>query len=1157
MSNIIGQAQIIISANIARFQSELRNAQDSARSTFRNIYDNALEMNAKLELATKGITAVVSTASNAMQALIGDQIELAKELNQVALRANTTASSIQKYVVAAKTVGIETDKMGDIFKDTQDKIGDFLSTGGGEMQDFFENVAPQIGVTAEQFRQLSGPDALQLYYDSLEKANLSQSEMVFYMESVADEASALIPLLADGGKGFKLWEQAAANAGATMDQKTVRATQELQTSTDLLKLSYQGIKNQIAQQLIPVVSSLATVMVKDAGAKNAAAAAGRTLAFTLKTIVSAGMATVGIFRIMGESLGALAYAFAHPTQAWDTMKASWENIKGIFNSINKDIDIIWDERQGANPLVTQLDDIRAAAEKAHASLGKTGAQIQDEQKKAEEAEKARQKATKNALNMGDYQLAVYSAWKKAGLSDQQAKIMTAEVGRENAYNPNTLFGYHVDHNNGQINAGMISWQKDRATNLKNYLTSQGLLKGGKIERSQASLDAMARFAVNEILTNPRYARTKNQFLANPNIDTQTAFQITGRNYIAWDMDGRKIDAKKHAARRDAYYRQISAKAGLVDSGGSVHAFWQDLKTQEDAAKRAEQEAQRRAEARLRLEREYADKLTQLKMDYEAKVQEILNAGFDPVKQKQMLDKAQAQYSDDVRVFALAQQQKVAELENFRKTEREIIEQEYSDARRKIMFDQDMNQAQKDAAIAAISAQRDLRLSNIQLEEDKERQAANSVHQTRVENIQAEAELKRRDLLLDMRLDAQIRRERLDAINQIEQEALEVAQRDFERELADINADTLTAIDQIHAEYQRKRDELDHRTDIDDAQKSDLRNAMAGAEIRAIRRTREVFEVELSGITDYSRTELERLDEQFRRLQASTENRTDINTPDKLRLSEAQRAKYEYDKRELQQSAADAYNALNAEMSGTADLYNLQTQLDARLEIIKKAEEVELLTIEQAEQAKLAVRREYMQSSSDLITAQAEQTASSLSTMVKTIAGENSKAYRAMFAIEKGFAIARSIMAIQTGIAQASAMPFPMNLGAMASVAAATANIITNLQAVRMPTGQAHDGIDYVPKEGTWILDKGERVVRPSDNRKLTDFLDNPNKNNPAPTVNIHNYSGQPIAQRQTSNGDLELIIGEQIAKQLPQHVDNPYSDFNKSLKQNYQLQRRV
>ena len=124
---------------------------------------------------------------------------------------------------------------------------------------------------------------------------------------------------------------------------------------------------------------------------------------------------------------------------------------------------------------------------------------------------------------------------------------------------------------------------------------------------------------------------------------------------------------------------------------------------------------------------------------------------------------------------------------------------------------------------------------------------------------------------------------------------------------------------------------------------------------------------------------------------------------------------------------------------------------------------------------------------------AESTFGSLAATARTFAGEQSGIYKVLFATEKAFSIARSIMAIQTGIAQAAALSFPANLGAMASVAAATANIVSSIASVAMPQGQAHDGIDYVPNTGTWNLQKGERVTGAALNRDLTRFLERENR----------------------------------------------------------------
>ena len=130
-------------------------------------------------------------------------IDSAKEIKNLSVLAGENIEDFQRMAHASKTVGISQEKLADILKDVNDKIGDFMQTGAGPMVDFFEQIAPKVGVTADQFKKLSGRDALQLYVDSLEKANLSQSDMTFYMEAIASDATALLPLLKESGKEFE------------------------------------------------------------------------------------------------------------------------------------------------------------------------------------------------------------------------------------------------------------------------------------------------------------------------------------------------------------------------------------------------------------------------------------------------------------------------------------------------------------------------------------------------------------------------------------------------------------------------------------------------------------------------------------------------------------------------------------------------------------------------------------------------------------------------------------------------------------------------------------------------------------------------------------------------------------------------------------------
>lgn len=78
-------------------------------------------------------------------------------------------------------------------------------------------------------------------------------------------------------------------------------------------------------------------------------------------------------------------------------------------------------------------------------------------------------------------------------------------------------------------------------------------------------------------------------------------------------------------------------------------------------------------------------------------------------------------------------------------------------------------------------------------------------------------------------------------------------------------------------------------------------------------------------------------------------------------------------------------------------------------------------------------------------------------IMKSSAGEQSGIYKAMFAASKAFAIAEGIIKIQQGIANAAALPFPANLGAMAGVASATAGIINTIRGTNYGGGRQYGG----------------------------------------------------------------------------------------------------
>jgi hypothetical protein len=93
--------------------------------------------------------------------------------------------------------------------------------------------------------------------------------------------------------------------------------------------------------------------------------------------------------------------------------------------------------------------------------------------------------------------------------------------------------------------------------------------------------------------------------------------------------------------------------------------------------------------------------------------------------------------------------------------------------------------------------------------------------------------------------------------------------------------------------------------------------------------------------------------------------------------------------------------------------------------------------------------------------------------------------------------------LQAGInayASAAAIPYSgwiVAPGAMAAAQAATQPMVAMIAALASSAvGMAHDGIDSVPQTGTWLLQRGERVVTESTSKKLDRTLDTVRRDEP-------------------------------------------------------------
>ncbi len=230
------------------------------------------------------------------------------QMSKLAQLSGASAEEFQGWAYAAKSVGIEQDKLGDVFKDVQDKVGDFLQTGGGTLADFFENIAPKVGVTAEQFRNLSGPEALGLYVSSLEKANLSQSEMVFYMESIANDATLLLPLLQGNAAGYLALRKEAEELGLVLSGSQVEDAKEFRDSLQTLGAVSDGAGKQISAELLPTLNEMTGLLADVSKEGGYTEQVANVLSFAVKVLATGAIIAGNAFGSLGRFIGGAAAA---------------------------------------------------------------------------------------------------------------------------------------------------------------------------------------------------------------------------------------------------------------------------------------------------------------------------------------------------------------------------------------------------------------------------------------------------------------------------------------------------------------------------------------------------------------------------------------------------------------------------------------------------------------------------------------------------------------------------------------------------------------------------------------------------------------------------------------------------------------------------------
>lgn len=1199
-TNSLGRLTLDLVVQTASFSEPLSRAERQARTSSQGIA-NSLNIAA---IAVSALSGAVAGLSVAQLVNFSDQvIQTGNDIQKFSKLANASVREFQYYAKGAETAGISLESFADKMKDMQDRIGDFQQTGGGPLADFFTNIAPKVGVTIQQFQKLSGPEALQLFYNSLEKAGASTNDMKFYMEAIISDSSLLIPLLEKGGKGFKEWGDAAEKAGAIMTDELVANLSEAKKQLMLMDLQWQGLENRLINNVVPAVKMVidnwdeikAIAIAVSAGIATrfvpalvlASYQLGQTALFAARAGIglysfskSAGVARSAIALLGGPAgIGMLIAQLAVAGGAYYLMTKQTQDATDALEEQGLSVDELREKYKKLTASQLALKSIEASEEiekqtKDLKSLFTALEQFENDLKVQGDAKQLKgiQLYLNSLKEGGDKAKNAFAELQKQGLVSESTLKFVAELDTKiNAANNTIDRQKEIQKLVKDVTNDATKAQQDQTKAVKDsteawqsliqkqreYITQakQDVLREGYIKtlvREGVSVDKANVYADAQVATNGENAfkapLSKDVLLAareNFNLKNYTF----SKDQLAAIARAQGIAKTNNFAQIESLYglpagtlaalilQESGANAGAKSHTGATGLFQTTSVFRKQYGLNAKSSIEEVATAAAKdLQKHYQDFGDRAKalMAYNAGaggLRTYLKGGLSDSKRKEVAGyvpgfqkwfagvSGKSTVDNSILMPTQADQleliNKAAESQQaIDDTRKEVNARYYTEAQRLAKEHQD-NIDKVTLAYAGTPHLKEMI--------DKE----NALYAAQIAKLESD---KKEEYNQYFAFET-------DRIKQIKQNF------DRQKELIDSNAEyeygkSKKALEIKAALERQKQVEIAAVKREEDAQiQSAFEGYLNQTEIVVKRYQREREEI----LQTYS------LSKRVREEMAKSKDYAIFET-----LNQASDNVFQVG----QNSAQSLFNRLNPEEFSKFNLQNqyssdfggLQTSYNDEVAGISAISDENLRNSmlldahEQYLQSKAALDADYAQKERDLdqqnfetkmqvysqIAGMTGQVFSDMTALLEQSVGKSNALYKTMFFASKAASIAQAIVNTEEGATKALAQGGAYG-SVLAGVVRATGYASVGIMAAQTIQGMAHNGIDNIPREGTWLLDGGERVLNPQQNKDLTNYLNNRQNGSSDGNVQI---------SQQITFADGSASVNTQGQKQIAESLNN-------------------
>jgi soluble lytic murein transglycosylase-like protein len=1084
----LGRLTLDLVAKIGNFTEPMTKAERHAKNSSKGItssFDIAAMAATALGAAIAGISV------GGLVALADQTIQTGSEIKKFSQLSNSSYREFQYYSKGAEIAGISMESFADKMKDMQDRIGDFQQTGGGPLADFFENIAPLVGVTIQQFQKLSGPEALQLYYDSLQKVGATQNDMKFYMEAIISDSSLLIPLLENGGEGFKKWGDAAERANAIMSDEMIENLALAKENVQLLNLQWDGLQATLINNIVPVVQTVADNMdnIKAVSVAVAAAMAVKLVPTVIATSIQLAQLTAFSIRAGAGLIGL--------SGSGSIAAGSMVALRGAMAFLGGPAGLAMLAVQGiaAGSAFLYMKKSSDTLDPSLSTQGKTVAELRVEYEKLDTTQQRvlTRKATEE-LNEANK---LFREQKNELLGLVDAVTRNSEVSEKDRDSASRLF---EQYRLGKINSNELATAVNSLATVSDTAKSSIDKKAESVGKEKSAVDDARRVLgiysgkvqENTRLNNENaksisaqeqallgFTQKQREALKNISADIARENYIVANMAKGWSRDKANYFAD---AREDSgmSFSETSSKAWFlqVEAG---YKLQQQIKAREESEKKIEESNRKQVEYNQKNYTFTKSETEMLKRVAELSAKHNLNGiGAQYGIPENMLAAVMAQESKG-NITAKSPTGAVGPFQTtsiYRKQHNLSIADSYNVSKSAEAAAKDLAKSYEifgnwtDAVTAynaGVKGTKDLLSKGFTSSAAKTKEAreyAGKIEKHLVGlggNTSKNSTVLSGDNVADLKawgeywVDIETQREA-----SLERQK-NVRQMYFteEERMAEDNKEALLEIQKAYAGDDSSIKEYTDKQKV--AYQNDVAEYEAQQKFKLISEKKSLLEAQKTWMSsaDYARDYYALVREEILNTANYSPEMKDVLIKQVI----------------IQQGVEE-----NAEREQVWGDY----QYRFGVEDSPYQQDIDLL--QQARDQMLITEQDYQRKRREVQLTHGGAYAADFAGLMMNLVDTNDWAYRDLALAQKGFTVFSVAMSSYDSIAKAwASAAFPYNLPAVAMATMETGLLQAAVSAMS-PVGMAHNGIDNIPKEGTWLLDGGERVLNPQQNKDLTNYL---------------------------------------------------------------------